>query len=161
MAKLRFADITDDIINDIKLIRTNGATMDEVASHYEVSRRSLYQWAEKSPELKQALEDAKVMSKTNLSLVATSALFDKLRTRTIVTEKITNTWTDADGELITTQVTTKEKTLEPSEAIVMYALPRLLPEYWDSLAVRRLENGLEDGSDYTEIINAILDSAKE
>ena len=75
-------------------------------------------------------------------------------------EVTTNEWRDADGDIIKTQTTVKKRVVEPDSALIMFALQRVLPKLWDSLAVKRVEQGADDSNDYGELIDTILNIAK-
>ena len=100
------------------------------------------------------------MSNQHLALTATAALIKKLQSR-VVTEIKKTVTKDADGNVIKIQKTETHKELEPSDALVMFALQRIKPEVWDSLAVKRLDMGADDQADYGDLINSILRKAQE
>lgn len=158
--KYKYDDLDKTLIDKIKEKRASGQTLDTIADFLGVTYRTLNNWRGKNEELDKALSEAESMSKQHLALTATEALIKKLQSR-VVTEVKKTVTKDADGTIIKTQETETRKELEPSEAIVMFALQRIKPEVWDSLAVKRLDLGADDKADYGDLINSILRKAQE
>lgn len=158
--KYKYDDLDETLIDEIKEKRASGQTLDTIADCLGITYRTLNNWRGKNEELDKALSEAEKMSKQHLALTATEALIKKLQSR-VVTEVKKTVTKDADGTIIKTQETETRKELEPSEAIVMFALQRIKPEVWDSLAVKRLDLGADDKADYGDLINSILRKAQE
>lgn len=158
--KYKYDDLDETLISELKEKRASGQTLDTIADYLGVTYRTLNNWRRKNKDLDKALSEAENMSKQHLALTATEALLKKLQSRVVVEVKKTVT-KDADGTIVKTQVTETRKELEPSEAIVMFALQRIKPEVWDSLAVKRLDLGADDKADYGDLINSILRKAQE
>lgn len=158
--KYKYDDLDKTLIDEIKEKRASGQTLDTIADYLGVTYRTLNNWRGKNEELDKALSEAESMSKQHLALTATEALIKKLQSR-VVTEVKKTVTKDADGTIVKTQVTETRKELEPSEAIVMFALQRIKPEVWDSLAVKRLDMGADEKTDYGDLINSILRKAQE
>lgn len=158
--KYKYDDLDATLIKEIKEKRAGGETLDAIADWLGVTYRTLNNWRSKNDELDKALSEAENMSNQHLALTATAALIKKLQSR-VVTEIKKTVTTDADGNVIKTQKTETHKELEPSDALVMFALQRIKPEVWDSLAVKRLDMGADDKADYGDLINSILRKAQE
>ena len=158
--KYKFDDLDETLIKEIKEKRASGETLDTIADWLGVTYRTLNNWRSKNDELDKALSEAENMSTQHLALTATAALIKKLQSR-VVTEIKKTVTKDADGNIIKTQKTETHKELEPSDALVMFALQRIKPEVWDSLAVKRLDMGADDSTDYGDLINSILRKAQE
>ena len=158
--KYKYDDLDETLIAEIKEKRASGETLDAIADWLGVTYRTLNNWRCKNDELNKALSEAENMSKQHLALTATAALIKKLQSRTVIEVKKTVT-KDADGVVLKTQTTETHKELEPSDALVMFALQRIKPEVWDSLAVKRLDLGADDKADYGDLINSILRKAQE
>ena len=158
--KYKYADLDETLIAELKEKRASGQTLDAIADWLGVTYRTLNNWRNKNDELDKALSEAENMSNQNLALTATAALIKKLQSR-VVTEVKKTVTKDADGVVIKTQKTETHKELEPSDALVMFALQRIKPEVWDSLAVKRLDMGADDKADYGDLINSILRKAQE
>lgn len=158
--KYKYDDLDETLIKEIKEKRASGETLDTIADWLGVTYRTLNNWRSKNDELDKALSEAENMSNQHLALTATAALIKKLQSR-VVTEIKKTVTTDADGNVIKTQKTETHKELEPSDALVMFALQRIKPEVWDSLAVKRLDMGADDKADYGDLINSILRKAQE
>lgn len=158
--KYKYDDLDETLIDEIKEKRASGQTLDTIADWLGVTYRTLNNWRSKNKDLDKALSEAENMSKQHLALTATEALLKKLQSR-VVTEVKKTVTKDADGTIIKTQETETRKEVEPSEAIVMFALQRIKPEVWDSLAVKRLDLGADDKADYGDLINSILRKAQE
>lgn len=153
--KYKIHELTDDVLEDLKAMRVSGKTMTEIAAYLGVTLRTLEMWRKKHPGLDEALNEAEAINTDRLGLAATEALIRKLATRE-VTEITFTEFKDADGVITKTKTDTKTKQIEPSDALVMFALQRVNPELWDKLAVKRLEQGAEDSDDYAELIDKIL-----
>ena len=158
--KYKYADLDETLIAELKEKRASGQTLDTIADWLGVTYRTLNNWRSKNGELDKALSEAENMSQQHLALTATAALVKKLQSR-VVTEIKKTVTKDADGNIIKTQKTETHKELEPSDALVMFALQRIKPEVWDSLAVKRLDMGADDSTDYGDLINSILRKAQE
>ena len=158
--KYKYADLNKTLIAELKEKRASGQTLDAIADWLGVTYRTLNNWRNKNDELDKALSEAENMSNQHLALTATAALIKKLQSR-VVTEVKKTVTKDADGVVIKTQTTETNKELEPSDALVMFALQRIKPEVWDSLAVKRLDAGADDKADYGDLINSILRKAQE
>ena len=158
--KYKYDDLDETLISEIKEKRAGGETLDTIADWLGVTYRTLNNWRSKNDELNKALSEAESMSSQRLALTATAALIKKLQSR-VVTEIKKTVTKDADGVVLKTQTTETHKELEPSDALVMFALQRIKPEVWDSLAVKRLDMGADDSTDYGDLINSILRKAQE
>lgn len=158
--KYKYADLDENLIAELKEKRASGQTLDTIADWLGVTYRTLNNWRSKNKALDEALSEAENMSQQHLALTATAALIKKLQSR-VVTEVKKTVTKDADGVVIKTQTTETHKELEPSDALVMFALQRIKPEVWDSLAVKRLDLGADDKADYGDLINSILRKAQE
>lgn len=158
--KYKYGDLDEALISEIKEKRAGGETLDTIADWLGVTYRTLNNWRSKNEDLDEALSEAETMSNQHLALTATAALIKKLQSRVVVEVKKTVT-KDADGTIVKTQETETRKELEPSDALVMFALQRINPEVWDSLAVKRLDAGADDKADYGDLINSILRKAQE
>lgn len=158
--KYKYDDLGKTLITEIKEKRASGETLDAIADWLGVTYRTLANWRGKNKDLDEALSEAENMSKQHLALTATAALIKKLQSRTVIEVKKTVT-KDADGVVLKTRTTETHKELEPSDALVMFALQRIKPEVWDSLAVKRLDFGADDKADYGDLINSILRKAQE
>ena len=158
--KYKYDDLDEALISEIKEKRAGGETLDAIADWLGVTYRTLNNWRGKNEDLDKALTEAESMSNQHLALTATAALIKKLQSR-VVTEIKKTVTKDADGVVIKTQTTETHKELEPSDALVMFALQRIKPEVWDSLAVKRLDMGADDKTDYGDLINSILRKAQE
>lgn len=158
--KYKYDDLDEALISEIKEKRAGGETLDAIADWLGVTYRTLNNWRGKNEDLDKALTEAESMSNQRLALTATAALIKKLQSR-VVTEIKKTVTKDADGVVIKTQTTETHKELEPSDALVMFALQRIKPEVWDSLAVKRLDMGADDKTDYGDLINSILRKAQE
>lgn len=158
--KYKYDDLDDKLIAKLKEKRASGQTLDTIADWLGVTYRTLNNWRCKNEDLDKALSEAENMSKQHLALTATEALLKKLQSR-VVTEVKKTVTKDADGTIVKTQETETRKELEPSEALVMFALQRIKPEVWDALAVKRLDMGADDKADYGDLINSILRKAQE
>ena len=158
--KYKYDDLDKKLIASIKEKRASGQTLDTIADWLGVTYRTLNNWRNKNAELDKALSEAENMSQQHLALTATEALIKKLQSR-VVTEIKKTVTKDADGVVLKTQTTETHKELEPSDALVMFALQRIKPEVWDSLAVKRLDMGADDSTDYGDLINSILRKAQE
>lgn len=157
--KLKITDLTDDTILSIKSQRVAGKTVAEISAGLGITRRTLDVWRKKSKPLDDAMNEAKQISTLRIGLTATEALIEKLKGRKL-TEKTITKIIDPSGKLLKTKVTTKTRTIEPSDSLIMYALPRINPKLWDSLALQRLNQGADDSDDYGEFIDKILDNVK-
>lgn len=158
--KYKYADLDEALIAELKEKRASGQTLDTIADWLGVTYRTLNNWRSKNKALDEALSEAEKMSQQHLALTATAALIKKLQSR-VVTEVKKTVTKDADGIVLKTQTTETHKELEPSDALVMFALQRIKPEIWDSLAVKRLDMGADDSTDYGDLINSILRKAQE
>ena len=158
--KYKYDDLDETLITEIKEKRASGQTLDTIADWLGVTYRTLNNWRSKNDELDKALSEAENMSTQHLALTATAALIKKLQSR-VVTEVKKTVTKDADGVVLKTQTTETNKELEPSDALVMFALQRIKPEVWDSLAVKRLDMGADDKADYGDLINSVLRKAQE
>ena len=158
--KYKYDDLDETLISELKEKRAGGETLDAIADWLGVTYRTLNNWRNKNEELDKALSEAENMSSQHLALTATAALIKKLQSR-VVTEIKKTVTKDADGVVLKTQTTETHKELEPSDALVMFALQRIKPEVWDSLAVKRLDMGADDSADYGDLINSILRKAQE
>ena len=158
--KYKFAALDETLISVIKEKRASGEKLDAIADWLGVTYRTLNNWRGKNEDLDKALSEAESMSNQHLAFTATAALIKKLQSR-VVTEIKKTVTKDADGVVIKTQKTETQKELEPSDALVMFALQRIKPEVWDSLAVKRLDMGADDSTDYGDLINSILRKAQE
>lgn len=158
--KYKYTDLDNALIAELKEKRASGQTLDAIADWLGVTYRTLNNWRSKNDELDKALSEAENMSNQHLALTATAALVKKLQSR-VVTEVKKTVTKDADGVVLKTQTTETRKELEPSDALVMFALQRIKPEVWDSLAVKRLDLGADDNADYGDLINSILRKAQE
>ena len=158
--KYKFDNLDETLITEIKEKRASGETLDAIADWLGVTYRTLNNWRSKNKDLDKALSEAETMSSQHLALTATAALIKKLQSRTVTEIKKTVT-KDAEGVVLKTQTTETTKELEPSDALVMFALQRIKPEVWDSLAVKRLDMGADDSTDYGDLINSILRKAQE
>lgn len=158
--KYKYDDVDETLITEIKEKRASGETLDTIADWLGITYRTLNNWRKKNDELDKALAEAENMSTQHLALTATAALIKKLQSR-VVTEVKKTVTKDADGVVLKTQTTETNKELEPSDALVMFALQRIKPEVWDSLAVKRLDMGADDSTDYGDLINSILRKAQE
>ena len=158
--KYKYDDLDETLITEIKEKRASGETLDTIADWLGVTYRTLNNWRNKNKDLDEALSEAENMSSQHLALTATAALIKKLQSR-VVTEIKKTVTKDSDGVVIKTQTTETHKELEPSDALVMFALQRIKPEVWDSLAVKRLDMGADDSTDYGDLINSILRKAQE
>lgn len=158
--KYKYADLNETLIAELKEKRASGQTLDAIADWLGVTYRTLNNWRSKNDDLDKALSEAENMSTQRLALTATAALIKKLQSR-VVTEVKKTVTKDADGVVLKTQTTETHKELEPSDALVMFALQRIKPEVWDSLAVKRLDMGADDKADYGGLINSILLKAQE
>lgn len=158
--KYKYDDLDETLINEIKEKRASGEKLDTIADWLGVTYRTLNNWRNKNKDLDEALTEAENMSNQHLALTATAALIKKLQSR-VVTEIKKTVTKDADGNVIKIQKTETHKELEPSDALVMFALQRIKPEVWDSLAVKRLDMGADDNADYGDLINSILRKAQE
>ena len=158
--KYKYDDLDKTLIDEIKEKRASGETLDTIADWLGVTYRTLNNWRGKNKDLDKALSEAETMSNQHLALTATAALIKKLQSR-VVTEIKKTVTKDADGVVLKTQTTETHKELEPSDALVMFALQRIKPEVWDSLAVKRLDMGADDSTDYGDLINSILRKAQE
>lgn len=158
--KYKYDDLDKTLIDELKEKRASGETLDAIADWLGVTYRTLNNWRNKNKDLDEALSEAENMSSQHLALTATAALIKKLQSR-VVTEIKKTVTKDADGVVLKTQTTETHKELEPSDALVMFALQRIKPEVWDSLAVKRLDMGADDSTDYGDLINAILRKAQE
>lgn len=158
--KYKFDDLDEPLIAELKEKRASGQTLDAIADWLGVTYRTLNNWRRKNKDLDEALSEAESMSNQHLALTATAALIKKLQSR-VVTEVKKTVTKDADGVVLKTQTTETHKELEPSDALVMFALQRIKPEVWDSLAVKRLDMGADDSTDYGDLINSILRKAQE
>lgn len=158
--KYKYADLDEALISELKEKRAGGETLDAIADWLGVTYRTLNNWRNKNNDLDKALTEAESMSNQHLALTATAALIKKLQSR-VVTEIKKTVTKDADGVVLKTQTTETHKELEPSDALVMFALQRIKPEVWDSLAVKRLDMGADDSADYGDLINSILRKAQE
>lgn len=158
--KYKYTDLDETLIKEIKEKRASGETLDTIADWLGVTYRTLNNWRGKNDKLDKALSDAETMSTQHLALTATAALLKKLQSR-VVTEVKKTVTKDADGIIVKTQETETRKELEPSDALVMFALQRIKPEVWDQLAVKRLDMGADDKADYGDLINSILRKAQE
>ena len=158
--KYKYDDLDETLITAIKEKRASGQTLDTIADWLGITYRTFNNWRNKNKDLDKALSEAENMSNQHLALTATAALIKKLQSR-VVTEVKKTVTKDADGVVLKTQTTETHKELEPSDALVMFALQRIKPEVWDSLAVKRLDMGADDKTDYGDLINSILRKAQE
>lgn len=157
--KLTLAKLDSETINNIKMMRVEGSRVEDICDQLGIGQSTFYKWQAAKPELKQAMDDANLMSSERVALAATSSLIERLKTRELE-DVTTNEWRDADGDIIKTQTTVKKRVVEPDSALIMFALQRVLPKLWDSLAVKRVEQGADDSNDYGELIDTILNKAK-
>ena len=158
--KYKYDDLDKTLIDEVKEKRASGETLETRADWLGITYRTLNNWRNKNKDLDEALSEAESMSSQHLALTATAALMKKLQSR-VVTEIKKTVTKDADGVVLKTQTTETHKELEPSDALVMFALQRIKPEVWDSLAVKRLDMGADDSTDYGDLINSILRKAQE
>ena len=158
--KYKFADLDETLISVIKEKRASGEKLDAIADWLGVTYRTLNNWRGKNEDLDKALSEAESMSNRHLACTAAAAQIKRVQPR-VGTEKKKTVTKDADGVVIKTQKTETQKELEPSDALVMFALQRIKPEVWDSLAVKRLDMGADDSTDYGDLINSILRKAQE
>ena len=158
--KYKYDDLDKTLIDEVKEKRASGETLETIADWLGITYRTLNNWRNKNKDLDEALSEAESMSSQHLALTATAALMKKLQSR-VVTEIKKTVTKDADGVVLKTQTTETHKELEPSDALVMFALQRIKPEVWDSLAVKRLDMGADDSTDYGDLINSILRKAQE
>lgn len=106
-------------IEEIKKLKSQGATDTQILEALNVSRATFYKYVKECPELSEALEDGKI--KVIDSLVG--ELYRKAMPHTLTTTKTT----ERNGDVIT-EITSKE--LDGDLGSLIFLLKNYDPEHW-------------------------------
>ena len=71
--KLTLAKLDSETINNIKMMRVEGLRVEDICEQLGIGRSTFYKWQAAKPELKQAMDDADLMSSERVALAATSS----------------------------------------------------------------------------------------
>lgn len=106
--------LTDDGLKLLRYFKQSGMTDAQIAEKIGISERVLYSWKKKFPQIASALKNGKDFAMAE----AFAALKWMFRVQTL-TEKVTQIWTDSEGNEHKT-VTIKEKEVPPDKTAAIF-----------------------------------------
>jgi hypothetical protein len=145
-------EILRELKSDILEQYRSGATETEIYTALGVSKHTFTKFKN---EIESEWQEIKKEVNRLVLAKARHALVERLSDKE-VTEEITESTFDGEGNLIKKRVLVKKKTIPADTNAILQALKSLNPNTWNNLEFRRLEANIKDSSTAKEIADVLL-----